>query len=103
MAGGKLSVFEHKDAYLFENAVTRVKLGQYDGDTLVAIKSTVLPEDEAAKRKAFREKDVLKRLRHAHIVRCVCVRPFGLVVPLTEGSGLIRVVRSLSCGSPPPS
>ena len=77
--GGKISVFDHPDAYLFENAVTRVKLGHYDGDTLVAIKSTWLPENKDARTKAFREKNALKKLHHPNIVRCVlCVQVWGL-------------------------
>ena len=71
--GGKISVFDHPDAYLFENAVTRVKLGHYNGETLVAIKSTWLPENKGARARAFREKNALKKLHHANIVRCVLV------------------------------
>ena len=37
----------------------------------MAVKITGLPDDEDAQRKAFREKDALKHLAHANIVRCV--------------------------------
>ena len=66
--GGKLAVYAHHEAIIFDNALTRVQLGLYDGDTVVAVKRTHRPADEAALAKALREKDTLKALRHDHVV-----------------------------------
>jgi serine/threonine protein kinase len=45
-----------------------VQLGVYDGDTPVAVKITKRPADEPGLKRALREKDALKELRHDHIV-----------------------------------
>ena len=66
--GGKLAIYTHRDAVIFDNSVTCVQLGLYDGDTVVAVKRTQRPADEAALAKALREKDTLKALRHDHVV-----------------------------------
>ena len=44
-----------------QNAVTRVTLGEWDGDRVV-VKRTQLPYDEEARARALREKDLADRL-----------------------------------------
>ena len=64
-----LQMYSHQHAMLFDNAKTTVRLGLYDGDTVVAVKRTHKPADPSSLAKALREKDTLKALDHPHIVR----------------------------------
>ena len=114
-ADATLALYAHADAIIFDNSVTRVQLGLYDGDTVVAVKRTIRPVDEAELAKALREKDTLKALAHPHIVRSfshamdksfiyVALEPF-VALPLVAGQRatsltLKHVVQQSSAGGP---
>ena len=69
---GRLLVFKNAQLQLSCGAGgTAVSLGEWDGSMIVAVKRTLLPRDPVARRRALREKDLLKGLAHAHIVKFV--------------------------------
>ncbi len=92
-------LYEHAQLRLYHTTRTVIRLGLYDGDTVVAVKRTPLHPDEDEREKDLREKELFKELQHPNIARYhdYCVEGDYLFLALEPCVAFSRAGNARSC------